>query len=130
MPTLFGKILGVSTIDVDASATAVAASPGSVRPGAVIPVAITKKVADQWATYNSAANQFSSAHRSNRIPWPVSGHHSSLTTTTFPLYRGLLTDGNPAAMSIGDEIWIEPGVKDTLYDGPTQDSVPEGLRWL
>ena len=55
MPTFFGKILGVSTIDVDASATAVAASPGTVRPGAVMPVAISKEVADQWATYNSAA---------------------------------------------------------------------------
>ena len=33
-----------------------------------------------------------------------------------PTIRELMASGNPSNLSVGDNIWIEPGIKTTLYD--------------
>ena len=35
--------------------------------------------------------------------------------------RGLLDDGTQASVSIGEQIWIQPGVKDNLYYQPSEN---------
>lgn len=55
-----------------------------------------------------------------------SGQWTSFQTNRndVPTVRGLIANGNPTGLSIGDSIWIEPGVKTTLYSSvPTNVDV-------
>jgi hypothetical protein len=47
----------------------------------------------------------------------------NLDTNNVPDVQGLISGGNPTALSIGDDIWIQPGVKDVLYDNKNQPSI-------
>jgi len=122
--TFFAGILGIETVDLAAQATAVAASPGSVRPESLLPVAISKKVADVYEQYDDPDNLFTIGSP-YMYPDTLAGQWTSffLDANDVTSVRGLLENGNPTAVSIGDLIWIEPGVKDTLYDNKNQPSV-------
>jgi Flp pilus assembly protein TadG len=117
----FGAILGVSTTDAGATATAVAASPGSVRPGAVVPVAVTRTAAGLPSSPSNLITIGSPYAYPNYMAgqWTSFLQDANDTATV----RGLISDGNPTMLSIGDRIWIEPGVKDTLYDNKNQPSI-------
>ena len=39
-----------------------------------------------------------------------------LDTNNVPDVQGLISNGNATMLSTGDNIWIQPGVKDALYD--------------
>jgi Flp pilus assembly protein TadG len=127
----FGGILGVSTTDIGATATAVAASPGSVRQGAVVPVAIAKQVADQYLMHYCGSPPCNDPSILLAIGSPymypntLAGQWTSfqLDTNDTTSVRGLISEGNPTMLSTGDNIWIEPGVKDTLYDNKNQPSI-------
>jgi len=118
----FGGILGVSSTNASATATAVAAA-GPVRPNALLPLAINKAVADQEGTYNSPSKtiRIGSAYH---YPTSQAGQWTSFNvdSNNVPTIRDLLATGNPTALSIGDDIWIQPGTKTTLYS-----SVPVGV---
>ncbi len=122
--TFFSGVFGVSTIDSQKTATAVAASPGSVRPGSVIPVAISERAADQSTVYNSPSNPIIIGS-----PYMYSdslaGQWTSFTedANDVSTVRDLISNGNPTALTIGDNIWIEPGVKNTLYANGNQPSI-------
>jgi hypothetical protein len=119
-------ILGIPTTDAGAQATAVCASPGSVRTGALFPLAISKELADQAASHNSpgTAVRIGSAYH---YPNSMAGQWTSLNldTNNVPTIRDLIANGNPTPLSIGDNIWIEPGTKTTIYS-----SVPVGQTVL
>jgi hypothetical protein len=122
----FAPVIGINTSNVSATATAVMASPGTAFPGALMPIAISQAVANQAATYNSPANQIyigSSYH----YPTDQAGQWTSFATdaNNVPTVRDLLANGNPTPLSVGDDIWIEPGTKDTLFG-----SVPVGVNVL
>jgi hypothetical protein len=117
----FGSILGVSTTDAGATATAVAASPGSVRPGAVIPVAISRAVADLYGGTNTTITIGSPY----MYPNTLAGQWTSflLDDNSATSVRGLISSGNPTTLSIGENIWIVPGVTNTLYDNRNHPSI-------
>jgi hypothetical protein len=117
----FGAILGKPTTDAGATATAVAASPGSVRPGAVIPVAISKTVADLYGGTNTPITIGSPY----MYPNTLAGQWTSflLDDNSATSVRGLISGGNPTTLSIGQDIWIVPGVTNTLYANPNQPSI-------
>lgn len=120
----FGGILGVFTSDVNATSTAVAASPGSVRPQSLIPVAVTKALADRSTDFDNEDDLMimgSPYFYGDDLAGQWTSFHLDANDTT--TVRGLIDDGNPTALSIGDPIWIEPGVKDTLYDNTNQPSI-------
>jgi Flp pilus assembly protein TadG len=125
----FGAILGKPTTDAGATATAVAASPGSVRPGAVVPVAIAKAVADQWEKHNNDPvgdpSELIAIGSPYMYPNTLAGQWTSflLDENNTPAVQGLISDGNPTELSTGTDIWIEPGVKDVLYDNKNQPSI-------
>jgi hypothetical protein len=120
----FGGILGVSTTDSSATATAVAASPGSVRPGALVPVAVSKAAADRWNLYHDSSHliAFGSPYH---YPDGEAGQWTTflLPENNVPAVRDLVGDGNPTELSIGDQIWVQPGTKDNLYDHPSKPSI-------
>jgi hypothetical protein len=116
----FAQIFGINTSDSSATATAVAASPGTVRPNAVPPYAISKEAADQSTTY-SDSDHLIAMGTPYQYPNSSAGQWTSffLDTNNVTDVRGLMDDGNPTMLNTGDLIWIQPGVKDTLYDNET-----------
>jgi hypothetical protein len=122
----FAPVIGINTSDVSATATAIMASPGTALAGALLPIAISQTVANQAAAYNSPANQVyigSSYHYagSQAGQWTSFATNASDSSTM----NNLLANGNPTQLSVGDNIWIEPGTKTTIYN-----SVPVGVDVL
>jgi hypothetical protein len=104
----------------------IGASPGSVKPGTHFPLAITKAVADQAGSYNSSTKTIkigSSYHYGTS----EAGQWTSfqVDSSNVPDIMDLMTDGNPTALNVGDDIWIQPGTKNTIYS-----SVPVGMDVL
>jgi hypothetical protein len=122
VPLSFAPVIGMKTVNVSATSTAVMASPGTANPGALLPMAITKEVADQRASYTCPGNTFrigSSYH----YPSSEAGQWTSffLDDNNVPTIRDLIANGNPDPVHVGDLIWIEPGTKTTIYS-----SIPVG----
>jgi hypothetical protein len=131
---LLGALLGKpSTADV-ATAVAIIAPPSTVAPGGIFPLVIDQCALNQY--WNSQTNQPMLDPSTNQ-PYELqigngqqygsscyAGQWTSFLTNAndVPTIRGLITNGNPTPLSIGDNIWIEPGVKDTIYS-----SVPTGV---
>jgi Flp pilus assembly protein TadG len=115
-------IFGKPTNDAGAQATAVSASPGSVRPGALFPIAISKELADQAISYNSPSNtvRIGSGYH---YPNSMAGQWTSFTldSNNVPTIRDLMQYGNPDSLSRNDNIWIEPGTKTSLYSSVPTD---------
>jgi len=110
----FAGLTGQASTDQGVVAIAVVTSPGSVKPGALLPIAVTRHMAET-AGYGST-NTFrigSSYH----YPDSQAGQWTSLNldTNNVPDVRDLIAYGNPTPLSVGDNIWIQPGTKTTLY---------------
>jgi type II secretory pathway pseudopilin PulG len=126
--SFFGRIFGFGSYDgINANATAVAASPGQVRPGAFIPVATAQDVVDTYyQTHNNVDNPIvigSPYHYGTDNT--LAGQWTSMTggESDVPTVQGLIENGNPAAINFGDEIFIQTGTKDTLFDSKNQPSI-------
>lgn len=124
----FGALLGLASANASATAVAVAAPPGTVA-GGLFPVALAQCVYDAY--WDSSTNQpkidpsTGVAYEfkvGNGQPYPAGSSCAASQWTSFldvandvPTIRGLMANGNPAPLSIGDSIYIQPGVKTTLY---------------
>ena len=120
--TFFARIFGIDSVSAGAQAVAVCSPPGSVAPGALFPVAISKAVADQAGDYNDPTKTIrigSSYH----YPDSQAGQWTSLDLdrNDVPTIRDLIENGNPAPLNIGDNIWIQPGTETTLYSSVPKD---------
>lgn len=114
--TFFGPFIGKSTVDVGAEAIAVSNAPSSVNPGTLLPIAISREVADQKSSHRTAATAIrigSSYH----YPSSMAGQWTSFTLdeNNVTAVRNLIENGNPDPIGIGTPIWIEPGTKTALY---------------
>ena len=128
----FARLFGTDTGTTNASAIAVVAAPGQVAPHALFPVAIGQCVYDQYwnAQSNSPATDASGAPYQVKIGdvqtsgGCIAGQWTSFQTDANDVktVRGLIDNGNSTALSIGDPIWIEPGVKDSIYPYVTPNS--------
>lgn len=129
-----GSLLGLPATADSATAVAVVAPPSTVPPGGLFPVVIDQCVLNQY--WNAQTDQPMIDPTTN-LPYEFqigngqlygnscfAGQWTSFLTNAndVPTIRGLMASGNPTPMSIGDSTWIEPGVKDTLYN-----SVPVGV---
>ena len=128
-------MLGIQSLGLTATATAVSSFPSKVAPGALLPVAITKCLYDNY--WDSALKQpkldpltgqpYEFKLTSSYHTGPCeAGQWTSLLTdrNDVPTIRGLIANGNPDPIGIGDEIWIEPGTKTALYaDVPVGEDV-------
>jgi hypothetical protein len=131
----FAPLVGVSNAGLQATATAVSSFPSKVAPGALLPVAITKCLYDN---YWDSARQEPKLDPLTGQPYEfklTSSYHTGpceagqwtsfkLDQNDVPAIRGLIANGNPDAIGIGDDIWIEPGTKTALYaDIPVGEDV-------
>jgi Flp pilus assembly protein TadG len=114
--TWFAGIIGIPTMNVGTEAIAVSVPPGAVKSGALLPVAISKEVAEEADNYNGPTKTVrigSAYHYSNSM----AGQWTSLDLdrNDVPTIRDLIANGNPTPLGIGDNIWIQPGTKTSLY---------------
>ncbi len=138
--TFFAKIFGVDSIDVSATAVAVVAAPISTPKG-LFPIVINQCMFDQFynddgslKSINPSSNEstvFKLASNIHNTGCPASQWTSMKTgNKDVPTVRQLIdiatgkkdcTESNKIdcplpEISIGTEVWIQPGTKATLYD--------------
>jgi hypothetical protein len=135
--TLFlGGLLNLLSVPGSATAVAVAAAPSTVDAGGLFPVILDQCIYDQYwdATTNQPRIDPSTGQPYEFLVTNGQMYGSSCEAgqwTSFldnannvPTIDGLIADGNPSPLSIGDSIWIEPGIKTTIYSSvPTNVTV-------
>ena len=119
----FAPIWGINQKTVQASATAMIAPPASGT--GMFPMAINKKMFDLYWNSDNNSPELDSTGKPYEIDISsvYSGNIISGQWTSFqndyndvPTVRDLIQTGNTTSVSIGDWIWIEPGVKTTIYN--------------
>lgn len=118
--TYLASVMGINSLNMQSSAVAVRSSPTGISAGDAFPMAMP----ENYVSANYAANP----PVSFRItPSNGDGNWTSFTvdSNNVPTVRDLIESGNPTTLHMGDPnnpndtggwIWIEPGVKSTLYD--------------
>jgi Flp pilus assembly protein TadG len=114
---IFAKVIGISTKSLSAQAVA-AMVPGlplaSAPAGAAFPLATPISwVKKMWkCDADSAPFRIGSDYHD-----PNGGQWTSflIDANNVPTIRDLIENGNPSEVNIGDNIWIEPGTKTTIY---------------
>jgi Flp pilus assembly protein TadG len=131
---LLGALLGKPTTADSATAVAFVASPSTVPAGGLFPVVLDQCIYNQYwdsttdqPTIDPSTNQPYEFQIGNGQQYGSSCYAGQWTSflTSFnnvPTVRDLITSGNPSPVSIGNDIWLQPGVKDTIYS-----SVPTGI---
>lgn len=140
--TFLSNVLGVQTLKASAVATAVLSTPGSVGPGGLFPLAMSKCLYDNYWDSTTSAPKLSP--NNNTLPGTSvaqqtgqpyffqigsSYHYSTCDSgqwTTFDqdnnsasYARSLLTGGNTTTFVIGASpgTWIQTGTENTLFNG-------------
>jgi Flp pilus assembly protein TadG len=133
--TLITAMFGGAAASVAVTAVAVISSPGNVLPGTLIPQAINKCMFDQYWDSTTNSPKLATSTTLNGVPqvvgqpWELrigssyhypacdSGQWTSfnLNVNDVPSVSGLISGGNPTPLAIGDNTWIEPGTKTSLY---------------
>lgn len=128
----FGALLGYPTKDIHAVATASAYPPGYAAAGALFPAALPRCLYDQYWDYAKRAPKI---NPSTGKPYDILIGSANGTCmgawTTFnllvndtPSVIALITNGNPVPIQIGSQTYIQPGVKDAIYNSvPTNKTV-------
>jgi len=127
-------LMGLATSDVSATAVSVVTSPGVEGPGGLFPFAVTKCMYDLYWDSTTAKPKLATAttlfgvpqvigkpwvfHLGAAIYTPCDGGEwtsFALDDNNVPVIKGLIANGNPTTLAIGDQTWIEPGSKTALY---------------
>jgi hypothetical protein len=113
--TFLAPIFGVNSRNLRAQAIAVISGPYNIPPhGGAFPMAVPQALVDQyWNQDPPVSFQIGALNQD-----PDSGQWTSFFTgaNDVPTIRDLIQNGNPSSLKVGDNIWIEPGTKTTLYD--------------
>jgi len=130
---LLGALLGTASTSDSATSVAVITPPSAVPAGGLFPVVMDQCVFNQyWDSHTNQpkldssgqAYEFQIGNGTTYGSSCAAGQWTSFLTVAndTPTIRGLITNGNPTALKVGDSIYIQPGVKDTIYS-----SVPTGV---
>jgi hypothetical protein len=144
-------MFGGTDVPMSATAVAVISSPGSVPAGRLIPMAINQCLFNTYwnsasnAPYNATATTLNGVAQVVGQPWVFrigsAYHYGSCDSgqwTTFGMntnsasdLKGLINNGNPTALSIGDTTYIQSGTKTSGYnDLLSQYPMPAGADVL
>jgi Flp pilus assembly protein TadG len=110
---IFAPIFGFRDTSLTARAVGMIGVPSSIPSGMGFPVATPKALVDQYWNLDPPVSFRIGSDYHN----PVGGQWTSFTVdeNNVPYIRGLMANGSPTALSIGDSIWIQPGTKTALY---------------
>jgi Flp pilus assembly protein TadG len=113
--TMFlAPVLGFNVSSASAHALAFISSlSGIPAAGGGFPLAVPQALVDQY-WYQSPPLSFKIGSTYHD---PVGGQWTSfkVDSNNVPTIRSLMANGNPDPLDIGDNIWIQPGTKDTLF---------------
>nr|WP_242665952.1 TadG family pilus assembly protein [Paraburkholderia ginsengiterrae] len=129
---LLGTLLGMPTTPETATAVAVIAPPSSVPAGGLFPMVMDQCVYNQyWDLTKNAPKvdatgtpkEFTIGNGPQYGATCEAGQWTSflVVANDTPTVVNLIDNGNPTPLSIGDNIYIEPGVKAAVYK-----SIPQG----
>ena len=109
--TFFAAALGFDFMTMQASAVAMLPSPAGIGKGDAFPMAMPQSYVEaHWDSEPPASFQVTGGGgRGNWTSFLVDANN-------VPIIRSLIDNGNPGNINIGDDIWIEPGVKTSLYE--------------
>jgi hypothetical protein len=110
----FAPIFGGRPRDLSGRAVAVITGPYTVPAGGAFPMAMPATLVTQyWNREPPFSFRIGSAYQD-----PEGGQWTSFLADAndVPTIRELISSGNPTPLKVGDNIWIEPGTKTTLYD--------------
>ena len=126
--TFFARFWNVMGIDQSVTAVAAPSSPGLMQPGGIFPLTMAQCMYDTYwdrsvypprprtdpATGKPWVFQIGSGYHYGACS---SGEWTSLLNDANDVgtIRQLITQGNPVSLEMGQNIWIEPGSKTTLY---------------
>lgn len=132
-------LFGMNNGPISATSVAMVSAPGSIAAGGLFPVAIGTCI---YSLYWNAQMGTPKIDPSTGAAYEVffgagssvdgcqSGQWTSFQTNAndVPTVRGFIANGNPAALNIGDSIWIEPGTKTTLYSDVSTKAGINGIN--
>ncbi len=126
--TFLASIWGVYAKPVRVTAVAGVSGPGTIQPGGLFPLAVSKCLYDKFWDMSAqpAAPRVDSL--TGKVPefklgpsypgidceaaqWSSLNIHASGANAI----EKMIEDGNPISMSVGDKAWIQTGVKNSLY---------------
>jgi Flp pilus assembly protein TadG len=113
---LFGPLLGINTKAVSAQAVACAIQlpANQIDPGMAFPLATPISFVNQlWNQDPAPSFRIGSAYHD-----PTGGQWTSFLSTAnnVPAIQQLIDNGNPGPLQVGDQIYIAPGTKDSLFN--------------
>ncbi|HEX4870569.1 MAG TPA: TadG family pilus assembly protein [Moraxellaceae bacterium] len=120
-------LVGVASAPTGATAVAAVFPPGVSNPGGLFPVALTNCLFEHFWNYTSNNPEVDPVTGEPYIfkigtPYQYEGCDTGQWTSFLldkndtTTIRDLIANGNPDAIALNDETWLEPGVKAALYN--------------
>jgi hypothetical protein len=142
-------MFGGNDVSMSATAVAVISSPGTVLAGNLIPMAINKCLYDTYwnsstnTPYNATATTLNGVAQVKGTPWVFrigsAYHYGNCDSGQWATFgndtnsasdlKGLINNGNPTALNIGDTTYIQSGTKTSAYND-LQTKYPAGADVL
>jgi hypothetical protein len=91
---------------------AVVSGPYNIPPGGAFPLAVPKELLDQYQWDRQPPETVQIGGGGDDGQWTS----FVIGANDVPTIRELMASGNPSDLKIGDNIWIVPGTKTTLYE--------------
>ncbi len=126
--TFFARIWGRDFQPLSATAMAGPTSPDSMGAGAAFPFVMPQCMFDTYwnaSTYPPGPRNDPSTGRPYVFQLGSTYHYSTCTsgnwtsfllnTNNVPTIRTLIANGNPSPLQIGQNIWVQPGTRTTLF---------------
>jgi hypothetical protein len=108
---MFAPIFGVHTFDLSAQAVAMISFPSGMPVAAVFPLAASKSIVDQYWTRNPPVSFKVGSGGSANGQWTS----FKINDSSAAYVAGLISGGNPTALNLNDNIYIQTGVKASNY---------------
>lgn len=123
---LFAPIFGQNYANVSATALALISPPAQIAPGALFPAAMAGCLFSYYWDVTAGKPKIDPATGKPYVFRIGSSYHyppcSSGAWTSFQVdsnnvntIRDLIAQGNPGALSVGQQVWVQTGVENTLY---------------
>jgi hypothetical protein len=126
--TLLASFWGVYAKPVQVTAVAGVSSPGVIQPGGLFPLAVSKCLYDKFWDMSAQPAAPRLDPLTGKVPefqlgpsYPRGDCEAAQWTSLNIQASGanaiekMMEDGNPISMSVGDQAWIQTGVKNSLY---------------
>lgn len=122
-----GGVFGLDTIPVSATATAVVVPPGVSYPGGLFPLGLTNCLFQHYWDWDAMVPEKDPLTNEAYVFKIGSAYHyegcESGQWTSFKTdnndvktIRGFIDGGNPETIAIGEDTWMQPGVKAAIYN--------------